>query len=78
MIKLLNINAAAKLLYPDYQGSTAPVSTAYLLLSLSAGPTMKVVEDALLKDIKISPSLAKVQFTQSVMEAFTSLFPPPR
>ena len=39
---------------------------------------MKVVEDALLKDIKISPSLAKVQFTQSVMEAFTSPFPPPR
>ena len=39
---------------------------------------MKVVEDALLKDIKITPSLAKVQFTQSVMEAFPSLFPTPR
>jgi hypothetical protein len=76
MIKLLNINAAAKLLYPDYQGKTTPANTANS--SLSAGPTMKVVEDALLKDIKITPSLAKVQFTQSVLEAFTSLFPPPR
>eukprot|EP00092_Neocalanus_flemingeri_P033737 GFUD01036676.1.p1 GENE.GFUD01036676.1~~GFUD01036676.1.p1 ORF type:complete len:613 (+),score=202.94 GFUD01036676.1:73-1911(+) len=60
-LKLLNINAAAKLLYPAYQG-----------------PTIKVAEDALLKDIKVSPSLAKVQLTQSVMEAFSTLFPPPR
>jgi len=37
-----------------------------------------VADDALLKDIKVSPSLAKVQFTQSVMEAFSTLFPPPR
>jgi len=60
-LKLLNINAAAKLLYPDYKG-----------------PTIGVADDALLKDIKVSPSLAKVQFTQSVMEAFSTLFPPPR
>ena len=60
-LKLLNINAAAKLIYPDYKG-----------------PTIGVADDALLKDIKVSPSLAKVQFTQSVMEAFSTLFPPPR
>ena len=28
-LKLLNINAAAKLLYPDYQGRTTPAKTAY-------------------------------------------------
>ena len=43
-----------------------------------AGPTIKVMEDGLLRDIKVSPSLAKVQFSQSVMEAFSTLFPPPR
>ena len=43
-----------------------------------AGPTIKVVEDGLLRDIKVIPSLAKVQFSQSVMEAFSTLFPPPR
>jgi len=60
-LKLLNINAAARLLYPDYNG-----------------PTIKVADDALLKDMQASPTLAKNQFSQSVMEAFATLFPPPR
>jgi len=60
-LKLLNINAAAQLLYPDY-----------------TGPTIKVAEEGFLKDIKVIPSLAKAQFTQSVMDAFSTLFPPPR
>jgi len=60
-LKLLNINAAARLLYPDY-----------------TGPTIKVEEEGFLKDVKVIPNLAKAQFTQSVMEAFSTLFPPPR
>jgi len=59
--KLLNINAAAQLLYPDY-----------------TGPSIKVAEDEFLKDFKISSGLSKVQFSQSVLEAFSTLFPPPR
>ena len=42
------------------------------------GPTLNVTEDALMKDIKVSPGLAKVQFNQSVLEAFSTLCPPPR
>jgi len=42
------------------------------------GPTINISEDALLRDIKPLPSLPKVQFCQAVMEAFVSLFPPPR
>ena len=60
-MKLLNINAAAKLLIPDYKGST-----------------LSVQDDALMKDIKISPGLGKVQYNKSVLEAFSTLFPPPR
>jgi len=60
-IKLLNINAAAKLLHPDYRG-----------------PVLNVEEDPLLRDLKISPGLAKVQLRQKVLEAFASIAPPPR
>ena len=60
-LKLLNINAAAKLLHPDYSGST-----------------LDVAEDALMKDIKVSPGPAKQQFNKSVLEAFSTLFPLPR
>ena len=42
------------------------------------GPTIKVEEEGFLKDVKVIPNLAKAQFTQSVMEAFSTLFPPPR
>jgi len=60
-IKLLNVNAAAKLLHPDYKG-----------------PVLNVEEDPLLRDLKISPGLAKVQLRQKVLEAFASIAPPPR
>merc|ERR1719318_2261754 len=60
-LKLLNINAAATLLCPDY-----------------TGPTLKVEETSQLKDIKVVPSPAKTLYTQSVMEAACTLFPPPR
>jgi len=60
-IKLLNINAAAKLLHPEYKG-----------------PVLNVEEDPLLRDLKISPGLAKVQLRQKVLEAFASIAPPPR
>lgn len=60
-LKLLNINAAARLLIQDYTGST-----------------LSVQDDALMKDIKVSPGLAKVQYNKSVLEAFSTLFPPPR
>ena len=60
-IKLLNINAAAKLLHSDYKG-----------------PVLNVEEDPLLRDLKISPGLAKVQLRQKVLEAFASIAPPPR
>ena len=60
-IKLLNINAAAKLLHQDYKG-----------------PVLNVEEDPLLRDLKISPGLAKVQLRQKVLEAFASIAPPPR
>ena len=42
------------------------------------GPWLTISEDSLIRDIKVSPGLAKVQFNQSVLEAFTSLCPPPR
>jgi len=57
-IKLLNINAAAKLLHSDYKG-----------------PVLNVEEDPLLRDLKISPGLAKVQLRQKVLEAFASIAP---
>ena len=31
-----------------------------------------------MKDIKVSPGPAKQQFNKSVLEAFSTLFPPPR
>ena len=37
-----------------------------------------MAEDALMKDIKVSPGPAKQQFNKSVLEAFSTLFPPPR
>ena len=45
---------------------------------MHTGPTIKVEEEGFLKDVKVIPNLAKAQFTQSVMEAFSTLFPPPR
>jgi len=60
-IKLLNVNAAAKLLHTDY-----------------TGPVLNIEEDALLRDIKIAPALAKVQLRQRVLESLASLAPPPR
>ena len=43
-----------------------------------SGPFIQTNTDPLIHDIKLPTSLAKVQFTQSVMEAFSTLFPPPR
>jgi len=60
-MKVLNINAAAKLLIQDYTGST-----------------LSVEDDALMKNIKVYPGVAKVQYNKSVLEAFSTLFPPPR
>lgn len=60
-LKVLNINAAAKLLIQDYTGST-----------------LSVEDDALMKNIKVYPGVAKVQYNKSVLEAFSTLFPPPR
>ena len=61
-LKLLNINAAAKHLLDNYSGPS---------LTISSG-------DSLIRDVKVSPGLAKVQFNQSVLEAFSTLCPPPR
>ena len=58
---IINVTAAAKLLYPDYDG-----------------PTVTVEEDALIKDVKISPSSAKLQFNQTVLEAVRTLCPDPK
>jgi len=60
-LKLLNINAAASMMFKDYKG-----------------PTLSIEEDALLRDIKISPSLDKMKLTQTVVEAFSNLVPAPR
>jgi len=60
-LKLLNINAAAKVLYPDYDGAT-----------------MTVEDDALMKDVKFSPSATKLQFNQSVLESVKTLCPEPK
>jgi len=60
-VKLLNINAAARMLFANYDG-----------------PFIKVADDEVFNDVKVSQSVSKAQFNQSVMEAFTTLFPPPR
>merc|ERR1719153_1337113 len=60
-LKLLNINGAARSMFPEYQG-----------------PLLNTAEESLLRDIKVSPSLAKVQLSQSVLEALSTIAPPPR
>ena len=42
------------------------------------GPTLNAQEDALMKDIKISPSAAKQTFSKSVLDAVNNLCPEPK
>ena len=53
-------------------------AAAKLLIEDYSGPTISVQDDALMKEIRVSPGLAKVQYNKSVLEAFSPLFPPPR
>ena len=39
---------------------------------------LNISEDALLRDIRLSPGLPKLQFCQTVLEAFSSIAQPPK
>jgi len=43
-----------------------------------AGSTLNINEDALLKNLKLSPNLGKVKLQATILEAFSNLIPPPR
>ena len=60
-LKLLNVNAAARLLTPDYPG-----------------PLLSLEEEPQLRAVAALPSLAKAQFSTSLLEALNTLAPPPR
>ncbi len=77
-MKVLNLNAVAKHLTPDYKGKKKlfPMKPAFSS-PLLAGPLISVSQDPLLKDVRAVPSLPKGQLSSLATEAFSSLACPP-